>query len=262
MRISSPTERINSNIYYKIFRLDKQWNSYMQRMTCKETSSDNINLLLPCTELWYLIFQFLFSKLWVNMLNCFCYLIVVLIYEFFTNLLTLKISLMFFQLPKQNASPYCACITSLCPTARQKWIVQSFVIFCITPSTWQMIYSSIEVRLNDDNLKRILMNFLSFLVFRAFDRDMDSHISAEEWVKGLSVFLRGNLEQLTECESFEISFFKHNHCLTWFVDFLPTVSFQVYDLNSAGVITREAMYQLLKSTLIKVSKVYGCWDTV
>ena len=49
-------------------------------------------------------------------------------------------------------------------------------------------------------LVKYYRTFLFFLVFRAFDRDMDSHISAEEWVKGLSVFLRGNLEQLTECK--------------------------------------------------------------
>jgi len=64
-------------------------------------------------------------------------------------------------------------------------------------------------------------------VFRVFDRDMDGWINREEWVKGLSVFLRGSLEEKTD------------------------FSFKVYDLNSDGVISREEMFQLLKATLTK-----------
>ena len=37
-------------------------------------------------------------------------------------------------------------------------------------------------------------------VFRAFDKDMDSNLSQEEWVLGLSVFLRGTLEERVACK--------------------------------------------------------------
>ena len=38
------------------------------------------------------------------------------------------------------------------------------------------------------------------VVFRAFDKDSDSFLSREEWVRGMSVFLRGSLEEKIECE--------------------------------------------------------------
>ena len=38
------------------------------------------------------------------------------------------------------------------------------------------------------------------LVFRAFDKDSDSFINLTEWVEGLSVFIRGDLEEKIECE--------------------------------------------------------------
>ena len=37
-------------------------------------------------------------------------------------------------------------------------------------------------------------------VFRAFDKDSDSFLSQEEWVKGLSIFLRGSLDEKVECK--------------------------------------------------------------
>ena len=37
------------------------------------------------------------------------------------------------------------------------------------------------------------------LVFRAFDKDSDSHLSTKEWVHGMSVVLRGTLEEKMEC---------------------------------------------------------------
>jgi hypothetical protein len=37
-------------------------------------------------------------------------------------------------------------------------------------------------------------------VFRAFDADTDSLISMKDWVEGLSVFLRGSLEEKTRCK--------------------------------------------------------------
>ncbi|XP_018413081.1 PREDICTED: EF-hand calcium-binding domain-containing protein 1 [Nanorana parkeri] len=64
-------------------------------------------------------------------------------------------------------------------------------------------------------------------VFRAFDKDNDSHISLTEWIEGLSVFLRGTLDE------------KIKYC------------FEVYDLNSDGYISREEMFHMLKSSLLK-----------
>ncbi|XP_030300618.1 EF-hand calcium-binding domain-containing protein 1 [Calypte anna] len=64
-------------------------------------------------------------------------------------------------------------------------------------------------------------------VFRTFDKDNNNCISAVEWVEGLSVFLRGTLEE------------KIKYC------------FQVYDLNGDGYISRDEMFQLLKYCLPK-----------
>ncbi|KAI6074540.1 EF-hand calcium-binding domain-containing protein 1 isoform X3 [Aix galericulata] len=64
-------------------------------------------------------------------------------------------------------------------------------------------------------------------VFRTFDRDNDNCISVEEWVEGLSVFLRGTLEE------------RIKYC------------FEVYDLNGDGYISREEMFQMLKNSLLK-----------
>lgn len=64
-------------------------------------------------------------------------------------------------------------------------------------------------------------------VFKAFDKDNDSNISMEEWIHGLSVFLRGTSEEQLE------------------------FSFAVYDLNSDGWISREEIFHMLKSCLIK-----------
>ncbi|NXU52813.1 EFCB1 protein, partial [Turnix velox] len=64
-------------------------------------------------------------------------------------------------------------------------------------------------------------------VFRAFDRDNDNRISVVEWVEGLSVFLRGTLEE------------RIKYC------------FEVYDLNGDGYISRDEMFQMLKNSLVK-----------
>ncbi|XP_053117756.1 calaxin isoform X2 [Hemicordylus capensis] len=64
-------------------------------------------------------------------------------------------------------------------------------------------------------------------VFRAFDKDNDSCVSITEWVEGLSIFLRGTLEE------------KIKYC------------FDVYDLNSDGYISREEMFHMLKNSLLK-----------
>ncbi|KAK6491431.1 EF-hand calcium-binding domain-containing protein 1 isoform X1 [Huso huso] len=64
-------------------------------------------------------------------------------------------------------------------------------------------------------------------VFRAFDKDNDSNVSVKEWIEGLSVFLRGTLDE------------KIKYC------------FEVYDLNGDGYISREEMFHMLKNSLIK-----------
>ncbi|KAK3715613.1 hypothetical protein QZH41_000987 [Actinostola sp. cb2023] len=64
-------------------------------------------------------------------------------------------------------------------------------------------------------------------VFRAFDKDTDSFIRMEDWILGLSVFLRGSLDKRTE------------------------FCFNVYDLNGDSYISKEEITQLLKNTIIK-----------
>ena len=38
------------------------------------------------------------------------------------------------------------------------------------------------------------------VVFRVFDEDSDSFLDQKEWIRGMSIFLRGNLEEKTKCE--------------------------------------------------------------
>jgi len=64
-------------------------------------------------------------------------------------------------------------------------------------------------------------------VFRVFDRNSDSLIDDIEWVEGLAIFLRGDLEDK--------------------IDY----AFSVYDLNGDGYISREEMFQLLKTCLVR-----------
>jgi len=64
-------------------------------------------------------------------------------------------------------------------------------------------------------------------VFKAFDKDSDSIVGINEWVEGLAVILRGTLPEKIQ------------------------YAFEVFDLNGDGHISREEMFQMLKSCLIK-----------
>ncbi|KAG5441534.1 EF-hand calcium-binding domain-containing protein 1 [Clonorchis sinensis] len=64
-------------------------------------------------------------------------------------------------------------------------------------------------------------------IFRAFDYSSEGGISPLNWIKGLSVFLRGTLEEKA------------------------LFAFKAYDFNSDGILTREEMFLLLKSSLVK-----------
>uniref|UniRef100_A0A3Q2ZK85 Calaxin n=1 Tax=Kryptolebias marmoratus TaxID=37003 RepID=A0A3Q2ZK85_KRYMA len=63
--------------------------------------------------------------------------------------------------------------------------------------------------------------------FRAFDKDSDGFISLEEWIEGLSVFLRGTLDEKIQC-------------------------YRVYDLNADKYIAREEMFHMLKNSLFRL----------
>jgi len=41
-----------------------------------------------------------------------------------------------------------------------------------------------------------------YVVFKAFDKDGDSFVNMEEWIRGLSVFLRGSLDEHMKCMHF------------------------------------------------------------
>ncbi|PNF20379.1 EF-hand calcium-binding domain-containing protein 1 [Cryptotermes secundus] len=64
-------------------------------------------------------------------------------------------------------------------------------------------------------------------IFCAFDRTCCGSVRLEDWMSGLSVFLRGTLEERT------------------------AFCFLVYDLNNDGFITRDEMFSLLKNCLMK-----------
>ena len=76
------------------------------------------------------------------------------------------------------------------------------------------------------NTFAITEDFIMDRVFKAFDKDNDSHLNEEEWILGMSVFLKGTLDECCK------------YC------------FEVYDMNGDGYISREEMFHLLKQSLI------------
>ncbi|RZF35216.1 hypothetical protein LSTR_LSTR014010 [Laodelphax striatellus] len=64
-------------------------------------------------------------------------------------------------------------------------------------------------------------------IFSAFDRQAAGWLRLEDWLLGLSVFLRGTLEERA------------------------IFAFHVYDLNNDGYISREEMFLLLRNSLVK-----------
>ncbi|KAI9208822.1 uncharacterized protein BJ171DRAFT_454517 [Polychytrium aggregatum] len=64
-------------------------------------------------------------------------------------------------------------------------------------------------------------------VFRCFDVDADNYIAHDEFMKGMSVFLKGRYEE------------RMKFC------------FRVYDLNGDRYISKEEMFQMLKNCLVK-----------
>ncbi|XP_061144883.1 calaxin isoform X3 [Syngnathus typhle] len=79
--------------------------------------------------------------------------------------------------------------------------------------------------------KRMLQNLAESIckqvahLFRTFDKDNDGFVSLKEWIEGLSVVLRGTLDE------------RIKYC------------FHVYDLNGDKYISREEMLQMLRYSL-------------
>nr|XP_048308419.1 EF-hand calcium-binding domain-containing protein 1 isoform X7 [Myodes glareolus] len=90
-----------------------------------------------------------------------------------------------------------------------------------------MTFGMTDDMIMDRVLNLIIPCCLVFLVFRGFDRDNDGCVSVTEWIHGLSLFLRGTLEE------------KMKYC------------FEVFDLNGDGYISKEEMFHMLKNSLLK-----------
>ncbi|KAI6659935.1 Amphicalbin [Oopsacas minuta] len=103
-----------------------------------------------------------------------------------------------------------------------------------TEKLLHLFYSITQNRIDRPTFKEILHNdfdmttlFFMERVFKAFDLDNDGFIDEIEWVKGLSIFLRGTIDE------------KIKYC------------FYVYDLNNDFYISREEMFHMLKTSMIK-----------
>ena len=90
----------------------------------------------------------------------------------------------------------------------------------------------------------ILGNISLKIVFKAFDRDNDGQVSMLEWVIGMNTYLRGTLDEKIACK---LLFFSNqrDYCLF-------SVAFNCYSLKGEKHISREEIFQLLKSSVLKV----------
>ncbi|XP_063727931.1 calaxin-like [Symsagittifera roscoffensis] len=81
------------------------------------------------------------------------------------------------------------------------------------------------------NMFEMTDDMLMDRTFKAFDRDNDSLISKEEWVKGMSIYLKGSLEEQAK------------------------FCFDVYSMSAVNatesVISREDIHSMLKHCLVK-----------
>ncbi|XP_040117116.1 EF-hand calcium-binding domain-containing protein 1 isoform X2 [Oryx dammah] len=84
-------------------------------------------------------------------------------------------------------------------------------------------------------------------VFRGFDKDNDGCISVTEWVYGLSVFLRGTLEEKMKF----FQGFQDEIVNLLFLGLLFIDCFEVFDLNGDSFISKEEMFHMLKNSLLK-----------
>ena len=92
-------------------------------------------------------------------------------------------------------------------------------------------------------------------IFKYFDSDNDGYIGREEWIMGLSVFLKGILITYISCHIMItiksrviIMSFTKNYILGTEEEH-TRYCFDIYDLNGDGVITREEMLTMLKTSL-------------
>lgn len=63
---------------------------------------------------------------------------------------------------------------------------------------------------------KIQQYIIAVSVFRAFDQDSDNYLTHEEWVLGLSTFLKGAQDDKIKCKSPFISLTVHVYMHQWF----------------------------------------------
>ncbi|XP_031235782.1 EF-hand calcium-binding domain-containing protein 1-like isoform X2 [Mastomys coucha] len=93
-----------------------------------------------------------------------------------------------------------------------------------------------NTRMDRNTFRGVLQNIFGMTndllmnrVFFVFDKDGDSYVNLQEWIKGLAVFLRGTFEE------------KMRFC------------FEVYYLSGDAYISREKIFDMLKSSLFQHS---------